>query len=422
MVGGSFASGRGIFREWLGDFFQILGWGMSTKIRFTKTSIDRLTAEDGKDTFYWDEKIPGFGVRVYPSGAKKYILQKRVGTGRLAKQTKIVIGDCEMLTPEEARSRAREMSMELRDGVDLTRKKSTDMSLADVMDYYIQNHSVAKKCHKEVIKITNLYINPIIGRVRMCDLDTADIRVFKEKAGKRSQAQANKALAYIKAAINFAMADFKELRQIQNPCRFVKKFKARKRRVFVTYEEMPALLKAINKEENPYARAAVMLFILLGQRKDEILRVRRDDIDFKAKRIYWEDTKNGEEHFLPLSDEAFEIIKMIPQVKGSPWLFPSINHARGLKGENHLKDLVRPWKRIREAANLQGKTIHDLRRTLGSWMAMGGEGLEMIGKILHHSGPKVTFDHYSHFQDAPIRDALNRHAAKVLSIKENQLN
>jgi hypothetical protein len=49
---------------------------------------------------------------------------------------------------------------------------------------------------------------------------------------------------------------------------------------------------------------------------------------------------------------------------------------------------------------------------------MSGENLQLIGKLMGHSGPGVTYDHYAHFQDQPQRDALNRHAKKVLSFAD----
>jgi hypothetical protein len=402
-----FRGGRGIGRGITGgiDFMKL-----------TKTAVEALAIDEEKNYYVWDDELPSFGVIVYKTGNKSFVLYRRIGTGRLARKKLFIVGSCHLMTPVEARAKARELAMETRDGNDPSRPKAADMTVADIMGYYIEKHSKGKPSEREVIKISRLYIVPNLGRVRVHELDTPDVRDFKDKAGKRSKAQTNKALGYLSAAINFARGDFRELRSLTNPCEFVKKFKLKPRRVFVEFEKMPDLINAIKEDENQYARAALMLYILLGQRKDEILRVKRSDIDFKAKRLYWEDTKNGTEHFLPLSDAAFEIIKRIPVIKGSPWLFPALNHARGMIGETHLKDIKRPWKRIKEVADQNDITIHDLRRTFGSWMAMSGEGLEMIGKILNHSGPKVTFDHYGHFQDGPIRDALNRHASKVLSI------
>ena len=44
----------------------------------SKRTVDRL-AVNGKDAVFWDHALPGFGVRVYPSGAKVYVVQTRAG-------------------------------------------------------------------------------------------------------------------------------------------------------------------------------------------------------------------------------------------------------------------------------------------------------------------------------------------------------
>ena len=49
-------------------------------LSLSKRIIDRLLVDD-KDTVFWDRDLPGFGIRVYPSGAKVYVVQTR-GFGR----------------------------------------------------------------------------------------------------------------------------------------------------------------------------------------------------------------------------------------------------------------------------------------------------------------------------------------------------
>ena len=46
--------------------------------RISKRTVDSLSVE-GKDAVFWDSELQGFGVRVYPSGSKVYIVQTRFG-------------------------------------------------------------------------------------------------------------------------------------------------------------------------------------------------------------------------------------------------------------------------------------------------------------------------------------------------------
>ena len=74
--------------------------------KLTTTTISRRTVEAlavGKDTVFWDSELSGFGVRVYPSGRKQYVVQTRAG-GRAAKR--VTVGRHGIVTAEEARRRA----------------------------------------------------------------------------------------------------------------------------------------------------------------------------------------------------------------------------------------------------------------------------------------------------------------------------
>ena len=58
--------------------------------KLTRTTISRRTVEALKadrDTVFWDSELLGFGVRVYPTGRKVYVVQTRAG-GKDGKRVK----------------------------------------------------------------------------------------------------------------------------------------------------------------------------------------------------------------------------------------------------------------------------------------------------------------------------------------------
>ena len=57
--------------------------------------------------------------------------------------------------------------------------------------------------------------------------------------------------------------------------------------------------------------------------------------------------------------------------------------------------------------------LHDLRRTLGSWLAQSGNSLHLIGKVLNHSDIKTTAI-YARFGEDSVRAALEQHGAKIM--------
>src|SRR5262245_37143860 len=93
--------------------------------RITKRMVDTLKAK-GAEYVSWDSDIPGFGVRVRPSGAMSYIVQYRAGAGRKAPTRKLTLGAVGKLTPEQARILARQAVGSISHGLDPAGARSDD--------------------------------------------------------------------------------------------------------------------------------------------------------------------------------------------------------------------------------------------------------------------------------------------------------
>ena len=57
--------------------------------KLTKRVVEAIAAKSVADTVQWDSELPGFGIRVWPSGKRSYILKYRTAEGR---QRKVTIG------------------------------------------------------------------------------------------------------------------------------------------------------------------------------------------------------------------------------------------------------------------------------------------------------------------------------------------
>src|SRR5262249_15372067 len=75
----------------------------------------------------------------------------------------------------------------------------------------------------------------------------------------------------------------------------------------------------------------------------------------------------------------------------------------------------KPWRRVRKIAGVEVVRLHDLRRTVGSWLAEAGHNLPLIGRILNHTDPKTTAI-YARLGDDPARKALADHAQRIAAI------
>ncbi|MBN8532128.1 MAG: site-specific integrase [Alphaproteobacteria bacterium] len=208
--------------------------------------------------------------------------------------------------------------------------------------------------------------------------------------------QANRLLERIRAIYNKAI---EWEWQGSNPTIGIKKFKEKSRDRFMKRDELPRFFEALSKEENETAKDYILVSLLTGARKSNVLAMRWREINFTTKEWRIPDTKNGEAHTVPLSDRLIEILKARHDAKSGEYVFPG-------SGKNgHLADPKKAWKRVLDRAGITDLRIHDLRRTLGSWQAATGATTAIIGKVLGHKSPLAT-KIYERLDLDPVRAAV----------------
>lgn len=196
-----------------------------------------------------------------------------------------------------------------------------------------------------------------------------------------------------------------------NPCVRIKKFPETSRDRFVTPEELPRLWAALAADPSPFVRVAFLVSILTGARRSEVLEMKWSDVDFTQGTWRIAHTKAGRVHLIPLPRPVLTQLASLPQFQDNPHVFV------GRWGRNHLVNVAKPWARIKKKAGLRDVRIHDLRRTLGSWLVAQGATLPLIGKTLNHSSVSTT-QVYARLQLEPVRVALENNAAKMLAVIE----
>ncbi len=159
--------------------------------------------------------------------------------------------------------------------------------------------------------------------------------------------------------------------------------------------------------ENLRLRAAFWLYLLLGVRKSELLGARWEDVDFGRAELRIPETKAGRAHSVPLGPAALAILRELPREGDNPFLFP------GRKPGSPLQNIDGAWRRIRARAGVEDVRIHDLRRTVGSWLAQAGSSLLVVQKALNHSTYQAALV-YARMSEDPVRRALEEHERRVL--------
>ena len=195
-----------------------------------------------------------------------------------------------------------------------------------------------------------------------------------------------------------------------NPCRFVVKYRERKRERFLSDDEFDRLGRVLNEMENegtlsPHVTAVLRLLMLTGCRRNEILTLRWSDVDLDAGELRLADTKTGA-RTVSLSPPAVKVLANLQRVPDNPWVIP------GRKPGERLSGIGAQWYRVRERAGLEDVRLHDLRHSWASRALALGESLPMIGRLLGHSQVETTA-RYAHLARDSVHDAAARIAASI---------
>jgi len=75
------------------------------------------------------------------------------------------------------------------------------------------------------------------------------------------------------------------------------------------------------------------------------------------------------------------------------------------------------WRRIRKETGFHDLRIHDLRRTVGSWLVRDGASLHLVGAVLNHKDQKTTAG-YAYFQTEDRQRALDRHGKTLVQVTQ----
>lgn len=249
-----------------------------------------------------------------------------------------------------------------------------------------------------------LYFPPLLD-IRPKDLTRQVIIQWFHEIGQHSRVQANHALSLLRTM--FTKFEEWGLWEGDNPASRIRWFPRNTRSRFVQPEEMPKLLESLALEPVPI-QCFFLLCLLCGCRSGEARRMRWADVNMTQATWSKPTTKTGKPHLVPVPPAVVAMLQAIPRRTEYVFSSPQKRTAYIEKTTTYLY-----WCRIRKRAGLGDVTIHDLRRTCASWLAISGENIAVIGRVLNHTTLANTAI-YARLNVAPVKTALNKHAALVL--------
>ena len=339
-----------------------------------------------------DGELRGFGVRVLPSGRKRFFVHCQHRGERIWK----IVGDAGPVSVAEARSRAVAILAAIRRDQEVPRDPAETLFEAVAETVF--------RGHERVWKARTMYVNrcylrnqilPCFAGRQIADIDRRDVRNWFASL-RATPVAADRSMPVLSVIMREAEA--MGLRpEGSNPCRGIRRYRRKGRERFLSDDEIRRLSTTLSA----YAAdrlgqvAVIRLLLLTGCRKGEILTLRWSD--YREGHLFLPDSKTGP-RTVWLSQPARDVLDGLDRT--GRWVFPSSRGDRPRTNEW----LHRFWRRVRAEADLAGVRLHDLRHTHASLALREGASVLAIGRLLGHRKPETTLK-YTHLSDAMVKDA-----------------
>lgn len=219
----------------------------------------------------------------------------------------------------------------------------------------------------------------------------------------RNPSTVNRYIAAFSRALTIAMKEWGWLDD--TPMRkLTKPPEGKGRNRLLSIEEKDRLLKACQLDPNPHLFPIVSLAILTGMRFGEIVNLRWEDIDYGAKTITLEKTKNGERRVLPITPAVERIFNLCRKTDIANGLVFKPSSPTNRSG---LVDIRNVFVKILKQENILNFRFHDLRHAAASYLAMNGATQGELMAILGHKTPNMT-RRYAHYSQKHVATLLER--------------
>lgn len=379
---------------------------------------------NGRDYVIWDSELPGFGLRVFASGKRSYVLQYR----SLGRSRRYTIGLHGVWTPETARLEAKAQLGRIARGDNPAEEKQLDhraLTVKQLCELYRNDLEAglilgkggrpkkASTIYTDLGRIKR-HIVPLLGNRRVKDLTRADatkllrdvmagntrVSIKTEKLRGKSIVRggpgtASRTLglfgAILTYAINMGIIDSNPAHGIRKP-----KDQVRQRRLTeAEYRTLGQMLAEI-RSDSTFATTAdiIRLLALTGCRRSEIIGLKWDEVNFEGSCLQLTESKEGYS-IRPVGLPVLEFLEeRLPYADGE-FVFP------GLRNSPVFGAFPHQWDRIFKGSPLNGVTAHILRHSFASLANDLGFTEVTIAALVGHSKGSVT-SKYIHTLDSAL--------------------
>ena len=340
-----------------------------------------------------DAELKGFGIRVLPSGAKRYFIHSQHQGRRLWR----TVGDADGIGLDQARRQAAELLAAIRrdETPALPEDRLFEAVAEEVFERYGRNWKPG------TMKVNRNYLrSTILPRFRgrnIADITKQDVQRWF--ASLRTTPVSADRSAPILSVIMRQAEIYGYRPEGSNPCVGIRRYRRKGRGRFLSEPELRRLGSVLDGHEmrHPREAAFVRLLLLTGCRKSEIATLQWSD--YREGRLFLRDGKTGP-RTVWLSSPARAILDGLP--REGKWVFPS-TRASGPESTTVFEAF---WRRVREEADIADARLHDLRHTYASIAVMQGESVTATARLLGHNDTRTTLK-YAHLSDRSVREATD---------------
>lgn len=387
----------------LGDLASPDGWVLSGEWGEGRRSTLHLDgnvarrATGTSDHVLWDDQLPGFGLRVRPSGHKSWIVHFR----RRGKQKRVTLGAVGTLDARSARAQAHAILRDIAtDGLPGRTRSIEVPTFADYAPRFWREYAGHWKLStaRGNGSILKTHLIPTFGALAVDEIAKADVLRWRDDMAGKPCTFKN-ALPLLGVMLTYAeQLGFR--RKGSNPCRGVPRFKRGLKERYLSPKEFARLgaVLAAAEADMPLDVAMVCLLIYTGARTSEITSLKWDYVE--GERLRLPDSKTGPK-YVYLNSQARAVLDALPRGRRDDYIFPAHRSA------GPYRQLGLRWAELRSRAAIPDVCLHDLRHSFASVAININVPLASIGRLLGHELPETTA-RYAHLMDESIAEAANR--------------
>jgi integrase len=386
------------------------------KIKLTQLACERLKPPppDVQSITYWDQHLPGFGLRVSSRGRKTWIAMYRVNR----KEVMETIGTMYIMpSVAQARDAARASMIKARQGINPVEERRAAEALAaesaareaftfpKLVERYMREHaerhtrpSTARETRRTLNRAVTVWTDRPANSICKSDVrglidDIANKRLRKQTgAVGGALIESNSVLGSLRTMFKWAVRE--EILTTDPTEGVAKRGKEVPRDRVLDADELRLFWEGAEQLGWPF-EPLFKLLLITAQRRDEVSSMAWSELDLERSRwtIPATRSKNGKAHHVHLSPLAISIIVQLPRLEGS--LVFSTTGSTSVSGHSTAKARVDEFMRGKlnsaDSADFPGWTLHDLRRTATTIMA---EELKIaphvVDKILNHTAGTIS--------------------------------